>query len=74
MTGTFGNESSYSWDRSIQFADDNFLNIETEKTIFKPGESVKIKLNAMFEEDNESHSPKVFVDIISGWTVIDSYF
>lgn len=74
LKGTFGGEESYSWNRNLQFEDDNFLQIETEKTIFKPGESLKIKLNAAFKEDEENRSPKVFVDIVSGWTVVDSYF
>lgn len=75
LTGTYAdNEERSYYDREIHFEDESNLRISTEKTIFKPGELVKLKLNAVFEEDKEQSSAKVYVDIVKDWSVIESYF
>ena len=48
--------------------------LKPKKTIFKPGEAVKLRLNAAFEEDKEQPSAKVFVDVVKDWSVVESYF
>lgn len=72
LQGTFGNDDDYY--NEIRFEDESKIEIETEKTIFKPGEAVKIKLNAAFEEDMEQPLTKVYIDVVKNWSVIDSYF
>lgn len=75
LTGTYADdEDSSYYDKEIYFEDESKLEISTEKTIFKPGEPFKVKLNAAFEEDKEQPSAKVYVDIVKDWSVIDSYF
>lgn len=74
LKGTFGGEDYSRYDDDLQFDDEITLEIETDKTIYKPGESFNIKLNAAFDEDAENTSPRVFIDIVKGWSVIDSYF
>ena len=44
------------------------MKIETEKTIFKPGESVKIKLLSTKTD------ALVYVDVVQNWSVIESRF
>ncbi len=75
LKGTFGNDDGGSYyDKEVRFDDDSKLQIEIEKTIFKPGESVKLNLNAVFEEDKEQSSAKVYVDVVKDWSVVESYF
>jgi A-macroglobulin TED domain/Alpha-2-macroglobulin family/Carboxypeptidase regulatory-like domain/MG2 domain/A-macroglobulin receptor binding domain/Macroglobulin domain MG3/Alpha-2-macroglobulin bait region domain len=74
LKGSFGGEDYQRYDDDVSFEDTDQLQIQTDKTIFKPGESIKVKLNAGFEEDNENRSPRVSVDVVSGWTVVDSFF
>ena len=75
LRGTYADdEESRYYNKDIRFEDENVLQISTEKTIFKPGEALKIKLNAGFPEDEEQTSTKVYVDVVKDWSVIDSYF
>ncbi len=66
LKGTFGGDDTYGDD--IQFSDGDVLKINIEKTIYKPGESVKIELNSTRK------TGLVYVDIVQGWSVIDSRF
>lgn len=56
------------------FVERNYLNIdeavkiELEKTIFKPGESIKINLSST------KKSGYVYLDIVKDWTVVESRF
>ncbi len=60
-TGTFENE--------IYFDDDeNVLKIKTDKSIYKPGESVNVKINSSVK------TGLVYIDVVKGWSVIDSFF
>lgn len=72
LKGSYGSDSE--WRNELDFEDEAKLEISTDKTIFKPGEAVKIKLNAAFEEDTEVYSPKVYIDIVKNLSVIESYF
>jgi hypothetical protein len=75
LVGTYSDEDGSSYyDKEINFEDRNSLQIETEKTIFKAGDSIKVKLNAAFEQDTAKYSPRVYVDIVKDWSVVDSYF
>jgi Large extracellular alpha-helical protein len=65
LKGTFGGED---YDDEIDFDEDDALQIETEKTIFKPGESIKLKISST------KKNAQVYIDIVKGWSVIDSYF
>ena len=66
LKGTFGGDDTYG--DNISFSDAEVLKIRLEKTIFKPGESVKIEL------DSTLQTGLVYVDIVQGWSVIDSRF
>ncbi|MBS1796180.1 MAG: carboxypeptidase regulatory-like domain-containing protein [Acidobacteria bacterium] len=44
------------------------LRLETEKTIFKPGESVRIRLRSTIKNAN------VFLDVVKNWSVVESRF
>jgi hypothetical protein len=68
LRGTFGGEDYDGYDDDIDFDDGDALQIEIEKTIFKPGESVEISLRA-----TQKNAP-VYIDVVKGWSVIDSYF
>ncbi|HMS41618.1 MAG TPA: alpha-2-macroglobulin family protein, partial [Pyrinomonadaceae bacterium] len=59
--GTFGEEIYFD-------VDNDALRIKTEKSIFKPGEAVEIKLKS------NRQTGLVYVDVVKGWSVIDSYF
>src|SRR6185369_12673287 len=61
QTGTFDEEISY-------YSETEGLKIETEKTIFKPGESVKIKFLS------SRNDALVYLDIVKDWSVIESRF
>lgn len=74
LIGTYGDDDESYYDKEVSFGDNSKLQIETDKTIFKPGEAFKVKLNAVFEEDKEQPSTKVYVDIVKGWSVVESYF
>jgi len=66
LKGTYGGEDTYGDD--IQFNEGDALKIEIEKTIYKPGEAVKIELNST------QKTGLVYIDIVQGWSVIDSRF
>ncbi|MCD9189508.1 MAG: MG2 domain-containing protein [Pyrinomonadaceae bacterium] len=54
--------------REIEYYDDTEgLSIEIEKTIFKPGESVKIDIVSSKKEGY------VYVDVVKDWTVLESF-
>ncbi len=72
LQGTFGSDEN--WRDKLDFGDKDKLEIIPDKTVFKPGESVKIKLNTAFEKDTENYSPKVYIDIVKNFSVIESYF
>ena len=61
QTGTFEEEISY-------YNETEGLKIETEKTIFKPGEAVKIKLLST------RRNALVYLDIVKNWSVLESRF
>lgn len=63
--GTFGNEDR---EEEIEFDDDDALQIETEKAIYKPGEAIKIDIAS------NRQTGLVYIDVVKGWSVIDSYF
>ncbi len=48
--------------------DDNRIQVVTNRTIYKPGEEVKISLRSTIK------SGLVYVDIVDGWTVVASHF
>lgn len=66
LKGTYGVGEDN--EESIDFDDDDVLKIQIEKTIFKAGESVEIKLNSTLK------TGVVYVDVVQGWSVIDSRF
>ena len=51
----------------IDFTHDDKIRIETAKTIYKPGEAVKIKVNST------QKAGKAYVDVVKEWSVIDSH-
>ena len=59
-TGTYKDE--------LDFDDDDILKIKTDKSIYKPGETVKVKINSNIK------TGLVYVDLVKGWSVIDSTF
>lgn len=67
LKGTYGvGEDS---EESIAFdTDDDALKIEIGKTIFKPGETVEIKLSSTLK------TGQVYIDVVQGWSVIESRF
>ncbi len=64
--GTHGGDG----DAELEFDDDEdeSIQIETEKTIYKPGESIKANINSSAQKG------LVYVDVVKGWSVVDSYF
>lgn len=52
----------------LNFDDDDKLQIETDQTIYRPGESINVKVTSTRK------SGLVYVDVLKGWSVIDSYF
>jgi hypothetical protein len=59
-TGTF--------EEKIDFDEDDSVKIQTEKTIYKPGESVKINLSSSKKD------ALIYVDIVKDWSVLESRF
>lgn len=57
-----------SFDEQISFYTDDALKIETEKTIFKPGESVKVKIVSTKKDG------LIYLDVVQNQRVLDSYF
>lgn len=56
-------------DEDVSFdADDAAMTIVTDRAIYKPGETVNVSLRSTIE------SGMVYVDVVNGWTVIDSHF
>ncbi len=68
LIGTFGGENYDRYDDDINFDDADYLQIQNERTIFRPGEAVKIKLNST------KQTGLVYVDVVKDWSVVDSYF
>ncbi|MGI8670318.1 MAG: alpha-2-macroglobulin family protein [Aridibacter sp.] len=64
--GTFGFEDNYL--NELQFDGDDSLQIQTEKTIYKSGESVKLEIKSSLK------TGLVYIDVVKNWSVIDSYF
>lgn len=59
LRGTTANE--------LSFDDDvDQIQVAAAKTIYKPGESIRLSINSTIQ------SGPVYIDIVSGWTVIDS--
>jgi hypothetical protein len=53
----------------VDFDEDNdTMQIQTERTIYKPGESITLTLNSTRK------TGPVYIDIVKGWSVIDSQF
>ncbi len=65
-TDANGNKGTFSDD--IRFDDDDVLQIQTDRAIYKPGESVNVTINST------QKTGKVYLDVVQGWSVIDSYF
>ena len=63
--GTFGEENS---DSDIDFDDNQALKINTKKTLYKPGDGVEIEVQSSLK------AGLVYVDVVKGWSAIDSYF
>lgn len=61
-----GNKGTYS--EELSFDDDNALKVQTAKTIHKPGDSITVKLLST------QKTGVAYIDIVQGWSVIDSYF
>lgn len=61
-------QTGTSKDEDIYFDEDEGVKIYTEKTIFKPGESVKLNI---FSTKKDA---LVYVDIVKDWSVIESRF
>ncbi|HEY0458022.1 MAG TPA: alpha-2-macroglobulin family protein [Pyrinomonadaceae bacterium] len=67
LKGTFGVGEDN--EESVDFDDDEVaLQINTGKTIFKPDEAVEIELTST------KQTALVYVDVVRGWSVIDSRF
>lgn len=60
--GTFVNDE-VSFD-----TDDAGIQVATDKTVYKPGETMTVRINSTIK------SGPVYVDIVSGWSVIESRF
>ncbi len=54
--------------RDIDFDEDDALLITTNKTIYKPNEPLLVQI------ESSRNSGLVYVDIVRGWSVVDSYF
>lgn len=61
QTGTFEEELNY-------YGETEGVKVETEKTIFKPGDPVKIKIHATRRD------AIVYLDIVKDWSVLESRF
>jgi hypothetical protein len=61
QTGTFDEELEY-------YSETDGIKIETEKTIFRPGEAVKIKLLSTRKD------ALVYLDVVRNWSVLESRF
>lgn len=48
--------------------DDEAIHVATDRAIYKPGESITVSINSTIK------SGPVYLDVISGWSVIDSRF
>lgn len=68
LKGAIGGEDYDRYDNEISFDKDDILQITTEKSIYKPGESVKISLTST------KQTGVVYVDIVKGWSVVASGF
>src|SRR5262249_41130047 len=55
-----------TWADDVSFDDDNDIRITTDKTIYKPGETVDVNIRSTIKDG------PVYVDVVSGWSVIDS--
>jgi hypothetical protein len=65
-TDAVGNKGTFSGD--VNFDEDDALQIQTERTIYKPGESIDVTLTST------QKTGKVYLDVVQEWSVIDSYF
>lgn len=53
----------------LNFEDDrDTIQVQTERTIYKPGESITVTLNS------NRKTGTVYIDLVKGWSVIGSYF
>jgi hypothetical protein len=69
LKGTLGGEDYDGYDDDIQFTDDTeAIQVHSEKTIFKAGEAVKVKLTST------KQTGLVYVDIVKDWSVVESRF
>ena len=66
LRGTYGTGKDN--EETINFDSDDNLQIRTEKTIYKPGETVKIDIKSTLK------TGLVYVDVVKGWSVIESRF
>ncbi len=62
-----GNRATFENDFYAYNDNDVALNIVTDRTIYKPGESVRVSVTST------QRSGTVYLDVLSGFTVIDSY-
>ncbi len=67
ITAADGNGNKGTFSDEIRFDDDDVLQIQTEQTIYKPGESINVTINST------QKTGKVYLDVVQGWSVIDSY-
>ncbi|HEV7644879.1 MAG TPA: alpha-2-macroglobulin family protein [Pyrinomonadaceae bacterium] len=68
LTATDANGNKGTFSDEVRFDDDAALQIQTERTIYKPGESINITINST------QKTGVVYLDVVQGWSVIDSYF
>jgi hypothetical protein len=61
-------QTGYLEDEISYYNDNEGLKIDTEKTIFKPGEAVKIKIFST------KKNARVYLDIVKNWSVLESRF
>ncbi|MBS1797074.1 MAG: carboxypeptidase regulatory-like domain-containing protein [Acidobacteria bacterium] len=64
LKGTYGVGEDN--DESLEFDDDDVLRIVTDRTIYKPGEPIGVELESTVE------SGLVYVDVVSGFSVVES--
>ncbi|MGI9055025.1 MAG: MG2 domain-containing protein, partial [Pyrinomonadaceae bacterium] len=62
------NGKTGTYEDDLDFDDDDTLKIKTDKSIYKPGETVKVKINSNIK------TGLVYIDVVKGWSVVESSF
>ncbi|MBP6005020.1 MAG: carboxypeptidase regulatory-like domain-containing protein [Pyrinomonadaceae bacterium] len=68
LTATDGSGRKGTWTDDLSFGDSDAIRIETDKSIYKPGETMKVTVVST------TKTGPVYLDVVDGLSVIDSRF